>query len=83
MNEQQPSEEGESIMGLAELIAMRRIPDSHAMPLRLYVGDEKAQMTLSAWEDTYQEMMSKPTGMPKEKWHEERKKQKGEVTKNV
>lgn len=60
----------ESIIGLAELVAMRRIPDHHAMPLRLYVGDD-VRMTVPQWDSAYQEMMSKPTGVSKEQWHEQ------------
>ena len=54
---------------LAELVAMRRIPDAHVLPLRLYVGDAK-ERPLSEWESLYQEFLAKPTDMPKEQWHE-------------
>lgn len=69
----QPEQEqsAESLIGLAELVAMRRIPDHHAMPLRLYVENNDAKMTVSQWERTYAEMMSKPTGMSKAEWHEQ------------
>lgn len=66
----QPQPSMESLIGLAELVAMRRIPDHHAMPLRLYVENNDAKMTVSQWDRTYKEMMSKPTGMSKAAWHE-------------
>lgn len=53
---------------LAELLAMRRIPDAHAFALKLYVGDDR-ERPLSEWESLYREFMSKPTGMSKEQWH--------------
>ena len=59
----------EPVVGLAELVAMRRIPDHHAHALRLYVGHDN-EMRLSEWDLTYKEFMSKPTDMPKEEWHE-------------
>jgi hypothetical protein len=69
--QQSVEQEPESKMALAELVAMRRIPDHHAFAMRLYVGDDNAERTLSEWTNLYDEMMSKPTGMPKEQWHEQ------------
>lgn len=68
-DQQTPSTEDH--IGLAELVAMRRIPDHHAMPLRLYVEKNDVKMTVSQWDRTYAEMMSKPTGMSKAEWHEQ------------
>ncbi len=65
----------ESSIGLSELVAMRRIPDSHAPALGLYVGHDR-EMSLSEWDSVYAEFMSKPTGMSKEAWHAEFVKQK-------
>ena len=58
-------------IGLAEAIALRLFPDYHAMPVRLYVGDDSAKKTVADWKSTYSEMMSKPTNISKEAWHEE------------
>ncbi len=60
----------EPCVGLAELVAMKRIPDHHAAAFRLYVGHDK-EMKVSEWDLSYKEFMSKPTGMSKEAWHEQ------------
>jgi hypothetical protein len=59
----------EATSSLAELVAMRRIPDHHAFALRQYVGDD-TERPLAEWDSLYKEMMSKPTDMPKAQWHE-------------
>ena len=72
---EQKQESQEPRVSLAEIIAMRRIPDIHAFALKGYVGDGN-ERPLSEWDSLYQEMMSKPTDMPKERWHEDFKKSK-------
>ena len=57
-------------IGLAEALALRLLPDHHAMPMRLYVGDD-SKKTVTDWKDAYNEMMSKPTNISKEAWHEQ------------
>lgn len=64
-----PSVRPKAVVGLAELVAMGRVPDLHAFALRLYVGDDKKEMKVSEWDDTYKEFMLKPTGMSRDKWH--------------
>jgi len=79
-SETRPNPEKESVrepeISLAELISMRRIPDHHAFALGQYVGKDKVERKLSEWDSLYKEMMSKPTDMPKEQWHEKFKNQK-------
>jgi hypothetical protein len=67
---QEEQTQGADPIGLAELVAMRRIPDHHAKPLRIYAGDDSVKMTVAEWESLYEEMMLKPTGMPQREWHE-------------
>ena len=64
----EPQPRDEAIVNLAELLALKSIPDRHAMPLKLYVGDAGPK-PFSEWMLLYSEMMSKPTGMSREQWH--------------
>lgn len=66
--EEAPEAAEEPNVSLAELLALKKIPDHHAVPLKNYVGgvDEKP---LSEWLSLYEEFMSKPTGMSREQWH--------------
>jgi hypothetical protein len=58
----------EARVSLAEMLALKLIPDIHAMPLKLYVGD-MGERPLSEWKSLYREFMSKPTGITREQWH--------------
>lgn len=60
----------EPIVGLTELIAMKRVPERHAPALRGYVGHDR-EMKLSEWDSIYREFMSKPTGVSKKEWHKQ------------
>lgn len=60
----------EPCVSLVELIAMKKIPDHHAPALKGYVGAD-GEKPLSEWMNLYKEMMSKPSDVSKEKWHEE------------
>lgn len=69
----------EDRMSLAEVLALRKVPDHHARPLMQYVGDTpktSQARPLREWLDLYDEMMTKPTGMTTLAWHEARLKQK-------
>jgi hypothetical protein len=70
MTSQAQPQHVEPNISLAELVAMRRIPDAHAFAFRLYVGDT-GERPLSEWVSLYEEFKTKPTDMPKEKWHEQ------------
>lgn len=72
--EKETGKRKEPCVSLAELLAMRKVPDHHAHALKVYAGTV-GEMPLSEWEGLYAEMMSKPTDMPKEQWHAEFKKQ--------
>jgi hypothetical protein len=55
--------------GIGEALALRLFPDHHAFPMRLYYGDG-VRFSRADWVSLYGEMMSKPTGVSKEDWHE-------------
>ena len=57
-------------VSLAEMLAMKKVPDHHAHALSVYVGDA-GEKPLSEWMSLYEEFMKKPTGMSKEEWHAE------------
>ena len=60
--------EKDQVVGLRELLAMKKIPDKHAFPLKLYVGDMD-ERPMPEWMELYKEFLSKPTGMSREDWH--------------
>jgi hypothetical protein len=64
----QPQPRAEAIVNLAELIALKSIPDRHAMPLKLYAGGSGPK-PFAEWMSLYKEMLGKPTGMTREEWH--------------
>ena len=64
------SDSSEGTIEFTEAIAMKLFPDHHAHPMLVYVGDKKTTFSAEGWKSLYAEMMSKPTNMPKEEWHE-------------
>lgn len=66
-NEEAPVNK-EAVIGLPQLVALKKIPFKHSEPLRLYVGDGNPR-SISEWMELHKELMSKPTGMSRAKWH--------------
>ena len=59
-----------AIVSFPEFVAMKEVPGKHAVPLRLY-ADDISDRPVQEWRDLYEEMMSKPTDMPKEEWRKQ------------